>query len=186
MQAEALASRHAELKDRLRSIGQGFDRLRRVSHQGYGAETGEPPPSCDTCPGSPTLRLPSADRGATTAVRPGARRGRETGSLLLSPTRAPWARSARRGGAPGPLCRPAEFPGTRDPRGPGRVEGWGRGWPQCLSPCPPGAAHLDRGSSCWSSSCSPGRQERSAGGVGGLPAAWPVCSQPSPGLEGGG
>ncbi|KAI4542681.1 hypothetical protein MG293_006807 [Ovis ammon polii] len=39
VQAEALASRHAELKDRLRSIGQGFDRLRRVSHQGYGAET---------------------------------------------------------------------------------------------------------------------------------------------------
>ena len=28
VQAEALASRHAELKDRLRSIGQGFDRLR--------------------------------------------------------------------------------------------------------------------------------------------------------------
>ena len=51
VQAEALASRHAELKDRLRSIGQGFDRLRRVSHQGYGAETGEPPPSCDTRPG---------------------------------------------------------------------------------------------------------------------------------------
>lgn len=45
VQAEALASRHAELKDRLRNIGQGFDRLRRVSHQGYGAETGEPPPS---------------------------------------------------------------------------------------------------------------------------------------------
>lgn len=39
VQAEALASRHAELKDRLRNIGQGFDRLRRVSHQGYGAET---------------------------------------------------------------------------------------------------------------------------------------------------
>ena len=51
VQAEALASRHAELKDRLRSIGQGFDWLRRVSHQGYGAETGEPPPSCDTRPG---------------------------------------------------------------------------------------------------------------------------------------
>ena len=39
VQTEALASRHAELKDRLRSIGQGFDWLRRVSHQGYGAET---------------------------------------------------------------------------------------------------------------------------------------------------
>ncbi|CAI9172347.1 unnamed protein product [Rangifer tarandus platyrhynchus] len=39
MQAEALASRHAELKDRLRNIGQGFDRLRRVSQQGYSAET---------------------------------------------------------------------------------------------------------------------------------------------------
>ena len=44
VQAEALASRHAELKDRLRNIDQGFDRLRRVSHQGYGAETGESPP----------------------------------------------------------------------------------------------------------------------------------------------
>ncbi|KAM5339140.1 alpha-2-macroglobulin receptor-associated protein [Glossophaga mutica] len=33
-----LHSRHAELKDRLRGISQGYDRLRRVSHQGYGAE----------------------------------------------------------------------------------------------------------------------------------------------------
>nr|KAF6501194.1 LDL receptor related protein associated protein 1 [Molossus molossus] len=34
----ALHSRHADLKDRLRGISQGYDRLRRVSHQGYGAE----------------------------------------------------------------------------------------------------------------------------------------------------
>ncbi|XP_058402617.1 alpha-2-macroglobulin receptor-associated protein [Diceros bicornis minor] len=35
---EVLHSKHAELKDRLRGINQGFDRLRKVSHQGYGAE----------------------------------------------------------------------------------------------------------------------------------------------------
>lgn len=45
---EALRGRHAELKDRLRGLSQGFDRLRRVSHQGYGAgvgagESGAPP-----------------------------------------------------------------------------------------------------------------------------------------------
>lgn len=33
---------HAELKDKLRDISQGFDRLRRVSHQGYGDQAGEP------------------------------------------------------------------------------------------------------------------------------------------------
>ncbi|ELK32957.1 Alpha-2-macroglobulin receptor-associated protein [Myotis davidii] len=37
-QEEVLHSRHAELKDRLRHISQGYDRLRKVSHQGYGAE----------------------------------------------------------------------------------------------------------------------------------------------------
>lgn len=37
---EALRGRHAELKDRLRGLSQGFDRLRRVSHQGYGAGAG--------------------------------------------------------------------------------------------------------------------------------------------------
>ncbi|KAK1346089.1 hypothetical protein QTO34_008558 [Cnephaeus nilssonii] len=37
-QEEVLHSRHADLKDRLRRISQGYDRLRRVSHQGYGAE----------------------------------------------------------------------------------------------------------------------------------------------------
>ncbi|XP_008149118.1 alpha-2-macroglobulin receptor-associated protein [Eptesicus fuscus] len=37
-QEEVLQSRHADLKDRLRRISQGYDRLRRVSHQGYGAE----------------------------------------------------------------------------------------------------------------------------------------------------
>lgn len=40
-QEEVLHSRHAELKDRLRRISQGYDRLRKVSHQGYGAEAGE-------------------------------------------------------------------------------------------------------------------------------------------------
>ncbi|XP_057563553.1 alpha-2-macroglobulin receptor-associated protein-like [Hippopotamus amphibius kiboko] len=35
---DALQSRHAELKDKLRGISQGFDRLRRVSHQGYGGQ----------------------------------------------------------------------------------------------------------------------------------------------------
>ncbi|KAK2502764.1 hypothetical protein MC885_001113 [Smutsia gigantea] len=41
---DVLHSRHAELKDRLRDINQGFDRLRKVSHQGYGtaAEFEEP------------------------------------------------------------------------------------------------------------------------------------------------
>ncbi|XP_076992409.1 alpha-2-macroglobulin receptor-associated protein [Tamandua tetradactyla] len=33
----ALHSKHAELKDRLRAITQGFDRLRKVSHRGYEA-----------------------------------------------------------------------------------------------------------------------------------------------------
>lgn len=49
LREEALRGRHAELKDRLRGISQGLDRLRRVSHQGYGAgagagESGFPPP----------------------------------------------------------------------------------------------------------------------------------------------
>ncbi|XP_037685239.1 alpha-2-macroglobulin receptor-associated protein [Choloepus didactylus] len=34
-----LHSKHAELKDRLRAINQGFDRLRRVSHRGYEADS---------------------------------------------------------------------------------------------------------------------------------------------------
>ncbi|XP_016049648.2 alpha-2-macroglobulin receptor-associated protein [Erinaceus europaeus] len=38
---EALRSRHADLKDRLRSLNQGFDRLHKVSHQGYGAQPDE-------------------------------------------------------------------------------------------------------------------------------------------------
>lgn len=37
-----LRSRHAELKDQLRGLSQGYERLRRVSHQGYGAAAGEP------------------------------------------------------------------------------------------------------------------------------------------------
>ncbi|XP_032349082.1 alpha-2-macroglobulin receptor-associated protein [Camelus ferus] len=35
---EVLQSRHAELKDKLRDVSQGFERLRKVSHQGYGAQ----------------------------------------------------------------------------------------------------------------------------------------------------
>ncbi|XP_036902466.1 alpha-2-macroglobulin receptor-associated protein [Sturnira hondurensis] len=39
VQEEAvLHSRHAELKDRMRGISQGYDRLQRVSHQGYSTE----------------------------------------------------------------------------------------------------------------------------------------------------
>ncbi|XP_008058960.1 alpha-2-macroglobulin receptor-associated protein [Carlito syrichta] len=38
IKGEVLHSRHAELKDRLRSIHQGLDRLRTVSHQGYSSE----------------------------------------------------------------------------------------------------------------------------------------------------
>ncbi|XP_023405442.1 alpha-2-macroglobulin receptor-associated protein [Loxodonta africana] len=38
IEEEVLQSRHAELKDKLRSINQGFDRLRKVSHQGYSSE----------------------------------------------------------------------------------------------------------------------------------------------------
>lgn len=41
MQAEVLGARHVELQDRLRGISQGFDRLRKVSHQGYGGDAGE-------------------------------------------------------------------------------------------------------------------------------------------------
>ncbi|XP_004847417.1 alpha-2-macroglobulin receptor-associated protein isoform X2 [Heterocephalus glaber] len=41
---EALYGKHRELKEKLQSINQGFDRLRKVSHQGYGpaAEFEEP------------------------------------------------------------------------------------------------------------------------------------------------
>lgn len=38
---DVLHSKHAELKDRLRRINQGYDRLRQVSHRGYGSEAGE-------------------------------------------------------------------------------------------------------------------------------------------------
>ncbi|XP_014445000.1 alpha-2-macroglobulin receptor-associated protein [Tupaia chinensis] len=38
IKGEVLLSRHAELKDKLRSINQGLDRLRKVSHQGYSSE----------------------------------------------------------------------------------------------------------------------------------------------------
>ncbi|KAM5271294.1 alpha-2-macroglobulin receptor-associated protein [Ctenodactylus gundi] len=42
--ADVLLGKHGELKDKLRSINQGLDRLRKVSHQGYGpaAEFEEP------------------------------------------------------------------------------------------------------------------------------------------------
>lgn len=33
-------NKHRELKDKLRSINQGFERLRKVSHQGYDATSG--------------------------------------------------------------------------------------------------------------------------------------------------
>lgn len=42
IKSDTLASKHSELKDRLRSINQGLDRLRKVSHQGYGPATGKP------------------------------------------------------------------------------------------------------------------------------------------------
>lgn len=35
---DVLHSKHAELKDRLRGINQGYDRLRRVSHRGYSTQ----------------------------------------------------------------------------------------------------------------------------------------------------
>ncbi|XP_019334697.1 alpha-2-macroglobulin receptor-associated protein [Alligator mississippiensis] len=37
---ELLHSKHRELKDKLRSISQGFERLRKVSHQGYDTTSG--------------------------------------------------------------------------------------------------------------------------------------------------
>lgn len=37
---EILHNKHRELKDKLRSINQGFERLRKVSHQGYDATSG--------------------------------------------------------------------------------------------------------------------------------------------------
>lgn len=61
VQEEALRSRHAELRDRLRGISQGFDRLRGISHQGYGAEAGEcrgAPHPAGTPPPPPTQRAP--------------------------------------------------------------------------------------------------------------------------------
>ncbi|KAM6221807.1 alpha-2-macroglobulin receptor-associated protein [Rhynchocyon petersi] len=39
LQEEVLQSQHAELKEKLRGINQGFDRLQRVSLQGYGAHS---------------------------------------------------------------------------------------------------------------------------------------------------
>ncbi|XP_003801187.1 alpha-2-macroglobulin receptor-associated protein isoform X2 [Otolemur garnettii] len=39
IKGEVLHSRHAELKERMRSINQGLGRLRQVSHQGYDAQT---------------------------------------------------------------------------------------------------------------------------------------------------
>ncbi|XP_003496652.1 alpha-2-macroglobulin receptor-associated protein isoform X1 [Cricetulus griseus] len=39
LKSDALSSKHSELKDRLRSINQGLDRLRKVSHQGYSPTT---------------------------------------------------------------------------------------------------------------------------------------------------
>lgn len=46
IKSEALSSKHGELKDRLRSINQGLDRLRKVSHQGYSPTTGKSLPLC--------------------------------------------------------------------------------------------------------------------------------------------
>ncbi|KAI2533576.1 LDL receptor related protein associated protein 1 [Homo sapiens] len=40
IKGSVLHSRHTELKEKLRSINQGLDRLRRVSHQGYSTEAG--------------------------------------------------------------------------------------------------------------------------------------------------
>lgn len=40
MKEEILHSKHRELKDKLRSINQGFERLRKVSHQGYDTTSG--------------------------------------------------------------------------------------------------------------------------------------------------
>lgn len=54
---DALRSRHSELKDRLQDISQGLDRLQRVSHQGYGAEAGEPT-SPEGASGHPGARRP--------------------------------------------------------------------------------------------------------------------------------
>ncbi|KAK2115341.1 Alpha-2-macroglobulin receptor-associated protein [Saguinus oedipus] len=41
IKGNVLHSRHMELKERLHSINQGLDRLRRLSHQGYDTEAGE-------------------------------------------------------------------------------------------------------------------------------------------------
>lgn len=40
---ELLHSKHSELKEKLHSINQGFERLRRVSHQGYDPTSGTVP-----------------------------------------------------------------------------------------------------------------------------------------------
>lgn len=44
IKGNVLHSRHTELKEKLRSINQGLERLRRVSRQGYSTEAGECPP----------------------------------------------------------------------------------------------------------------------------------------------
>ncbi|XP_073503746.1 alpha-2-macroglobulin receptor-associated protein [Phyllobates terribilis] len=38
IKAEDLHSKHTDLKEKLRSINQGFDRLRKISHEGYSGE----------------------------------------------------------------------------------------------------------------------------------------------------
>lgn len=40
MKEEILHNKHRELKEKLRSINQGFERLRKVSHQGYDTTSG--------------------------------------------------------------------------------------------------------------------------------------------------
>lgn len=41
LEEELLHKKHSELREKLHSINQGFERLRRVTHQGYDSTSGE-------------------------------------------------------------------------------------------------------------------------------------------------
>lgn len=43
MKEQVLHQKHADLKQRMRDLNQGFERLRKITHEGYGADSGGDP-----------------------------------------------------------------------------------------------------------------------------------------------
>lgn len=150
VQAEGAGA--GRLKDRLRSIGQGRP-----------AAQGQPPglrrrdwwraahPAVAACILAPHPPVPTVTTGGHCCL-PRACRGRDG---LPAPQPNPGALGYAQPAVVGAWtttqahCADLLVPGTGDPAGLAVWRGVARGWPQCLSPCPPGAAHLDRGFSCW-------------------------------------